>query len=115
MAFSLSGQGLVECIKPVRMNMTLPDPKKNIHGEGFKIITRLIDLQAGRWTQSQSQAITGVLRGLTQLEIASGWQPEPISQQAISQHLENAGWSQIKAALTYFEESLPAVLDSGLP
>jgi hypothetical protein len=110
LAFTLSGQGLLECVKPVRMNISLPDSLNDLNAKGLNTVIRLIDLQAGRWTQSQSQAIAGALTGLTQSEIASGWLPEPISQQAISQHLDNAGWSQIKDALDYLEETLPLIL-----
>lgn len=112
MAFTLSGQGLLECLKPVRMNIRFPDSLNDIQGKGVNTVVRLMDLQAGSWTQSQSQAIAGALTGMTQSEIASSWQPEPISQQAISQHLDNAGWSQIKDALVYLEETLPVVLNT---
>lgn len=109
-AFTLSGQGLERCLKPIRMNLTFPPRLPGREGEGLNTITRLIDLQAGRWTPGQAQAVAGAFTGLTQAEIAAGWQPAPVSQQAISQHLENAGWAQIKDALAYLEEALPAFL-----
>ena len=109
-AFSLSGQGLLDCQKPIRMKLNFPDQLSDISAQGLNIITKLVDLQAGRWTQSQSRAIYGSLIGLTQADIAANWQPGPISQQAVSQHLESAGWSQIRSALNYLEDTLPAVL-----
>lgn len=109
-AFTLSGKGLEECRKPARMNISFPFQTETFDGQAVKIITRLIDLQAGRWTPGQSRAVAGALLGLTQVEIAASWQPEPISQQGISQHLENAGWTQINAALRYLEEALPSIL-----
>jgi hypothetical protein len=110
-AFTLSGQGLEACRKPTRMVLSFPDG--NLPGDilGLRIITQLIDLQAGRWTPGQSQAVAGALLKLTQAEIAAGWKPEAISQQAISQHLDNAGWIQINHALGYLEGAIPEILD----
>lgn len=106
-AFTLSGQGLEACLKPIRMSLSFPAGSQDLGGGGLQIITQLLDLQAGRWTAGQSQAMAGALLTLTQAEIAASWQPESISQQAVSQHLENAGWTQIKAALVYLEETIP--------
>jgi hypothetical protein len=110
-AFTLSGQGLEDCRKPLRMAMNFPPGKQPFDSRGLKIITQLIDLQAGRWTPGQSQAVAGALLNLTQAEIAASWKPEAISQQAISQHLDNAGWIQINHAIGYLEQALPAILD----
>ncbi len=110
LAFTLSGQGLEECQKPVRMNLSFPQPKGIWEEQGLTTIIRLIDLLVVRWTPGQSRAAAGALIGLTQAEIADGWQPDPVSQQAISQHLENAGWTQIKKAVYFLEEILPVVL-----
>ena len=109
-AFTLSGQGLEECRRPIKMNISIPKQGLNLDGQALKTIIQLIDLQAGRWTRGQSQAVAGALLDFTQAEIAANWQPEPISQQAISQHLENAGWVQINNALSYLEKSIPAIL-----
>lgn len=109
-AFTLSGQGLEMCVKPTRMNLRFPSSKINLESQGLNTITRLIDLQVGRWTPGQAQAAAGALIGLTQAEIAANWQPDPVSQQAISQHLDSAGWTQIKGALDYLEVALPAIL-----
>jgi len=110
LAFTLSGQGLEECLKLARMNLNFPSSRMVLEGQGLNTITRLIDLQAGRWTSSQAQAMAGALTGITQADSAAEWQPDPVSQQAISQHLEKAGWSQIKGALTYLEDAIPVVL-----
>ena len=109
-AFTLSGQGLEACHKPTRMNLSFPPRDQNLEEQGLIVITQLLDLQVRRWTPGQSRAVAGALLHLTQEEIAADWQPEPISQQAISQHLENAGWSQIKDGLLYLESAIPAIL-----
>lgn len=111
-AFTLSGQGLEACQKPIRMNLSFSESNQSLIGLGLNSIIRLIDLVVVRWTPGQSQAVSGALIGSTQAQIAASWQPEPVSQQAISQHLENAGWTHIKAALQYVEEALPSVLSS---
>lgn len=111
-AFTLSGQGLEECQKPLRMNLRFPQPKGSWEEQGLTTIIRLIDLLVVRWTPGQSQAAAGALIGLTQAEIADSWQPDPVSQQAISQHLENAGWNHIKKALYFLEQALPVALSS---
>lgn len=112
LAFTLSGQGLEECQKPIRMNLSFPQPKGSWEEQGLTTIISLIDLLVVRWTPGQSRAVAGALIGLTQAEIADSWQPDPVSQQAISQHLENAGWTHIKKALYFLEETLPVVLIS---
>jgi hypothetical protein len=102
-AYTLSGQGLDFNHKSARMNLIIPTLQGTQEGQGIKIITQLIDLQVSRWTPGQSQAVSGALLHQTQAEIAASWQPAPVSQQAISQHLENAGWSQVKTALQFLE------------
>ena len=109
-AYTLSGRGLEACLKPTRMNLSFAPGV--LEGRGLNIISHLIDLQAGRWTPSQAQAVAGALIDLTQVEIGAGWTPDPVSQQAVSQHLENAGWNQIKSAISFLEETLPTVLGS---
>jgi hypothetical protein len=109
-AFSLSGKGLENCKKPVRLTLQFPYALQTSHTLALNLITQLIDLQVQRWTQKQAEAVSGALIGLTQQEIAENWVDEPVSQQAISQHLEGAGWSQIRESLDFFEASLPAAL-----
>ena len=110
LAYTLSGRGLEECLKPTRMKMSFAEGV--LEGRGLNTISHLIDLQASRWTPSQAQAVAGALIELTQIEIGAGWRSDPISQQAVSQHLENAGWNQIKDALAYLEETLSTILGS---
>lgn len=112
-AFSLSGQGLEVNLKSARMTLIVPSLVGSLEGQGLEIITQLIDLEVGRWTPSQARAVAGALLDQTQIEIAADWQPEPVSQQAISQHLENAAWGLIKNALSYLEEVLEELYPPG--
>ena len=108
-AFLLSGTGLESCKKPIRMCLTFPQGSRSSTTQALNIIIRLIDLHVQRWTNKQAEAVSGALIGLTQREIANNWVKEPVTQQAISQHLEGAGWNQINDSLEYFESILPSL------
>lgn len=108
-AFLLSGTGLERCKKPIRMCLNFPQRFRSSTTQALNIIIRLIDLHVQHWTNKQAEAVSGVLIGLTQREIANNWVKEPVTQQAISQHLEGAGWIQINDSLEYFESILPTL------
>lgn len=108
-AFLLSGTGLERCKKPIRMCLNFPQGFRSSTTRALNIIIRLIDLHVQHWTNKQAEAASGVLIGLTQREIANNWVKEPVTQQAISQHLEGAGWTQINDSLEYFESILPTL------
>lgn len=108
-AFTLSGMGLEHCKKPIRMCLNFPQGSRSSTTRALNIIIRLIDLHVQHWTNKQSEAVSGALIGLTQREIANNWVKEPVTQQAISQHLEGAGWIQINDSLEYFESILPTL------
>ena len=109
-AFLLSGTGLEHCKKPIRMCLNFPQGFRSSTTRALNIIIRLIDLHVQHWTNKQADSVSGALIGLTQREIANNWVKEPVTQQAISQHLEGAGWIQINDSLEYFESILPTLL-----
>lgn len=109
-AFFLSGSGLENAWKACRMGMSFPESVRSRITRALTIIVRLIDLQVGHWTPKQAEAVSGALLGLTQEEIGRGWVREQVSQQAISQHLEGAGWVKIKNSLLFTEEILPELI-----
>jgi hypothetical protein len=102
-AYTISGMGLKKLIKPVRMKLRFPPGLVSELTMSLDFISGLIDLQVQRWTQKQAEAVAGALVGLTQQQIADSWVEEPVSQQAISQHLDSAGWYQIKSSLHFVE------------
>ena len=108
-AYTLSGLGLKELLKTVRMKLSFPTDQRSVLTRSLDTITGLIDLQVQRWTQKQAEATAGALVGLTQQQIARSWEDEPVTQQAISQHLDSAGWYQIKESLMFVEAALPGV------
>lgn len=109
-AYTLSGIGMKELLKPIRMKLKFTSEQSSTLTRSLDTITELIDLQVQRWTRKQAAACAGSLEGLTQEQIALNWADEPVSQQAISQHLESAGWYQIRESLRFMEGVLPEVL-----
>jgi hypothetical protein len=109
-AFTFSGMGLTAMSGPSRMTLEFPPQNRNSLTRALNVITSLIDLQVQSWTRKQAAAVSGALTGLTQQQIADSWSGGAISQQAVSQHLENAGWSRIEDSLDYFEAALPEIL-----
>jgi hypothetical protein len=110
-AFRLSGEALERFDKSTRMKIAFPIRYESGITHAFDVIVQLIDLLAQRWTSKQAEAVSGALVGMTQRAIAAEWVTEPVSQQAISQHLELAGWTQIERGLDFFELRLPALLE----
>lgn len=109
-AFYLSGSGLESAWKNCRMVLNFPDAVESRLTRALNIIVRLIDLQVNHWTPKQAEAVSGALIELTQKQIGRGWVREQVSQQAISQHLEGAGWVKIKSSLEFTEEILPELI-----
>ena len=66
---------------------------------------------AGRWTPNQARAVMGALAGMTQQQIAAGWN-KPISYQAVGMHLKRAGWGEIRYAVDVFENLIRGSLKS---
>lgn len=113
-AYTLSGMGLRDLLKPVRMKLQFPPNLVSELTVSLDFISGLIDLQIQRWTQKQAEAVGGALVGLTQQQIANSWVKEPVSQQAISQHLDSAGWYQIKGSLQFVEAVLARAFRIGI-
>jgi hypothetical protein len=102
-AFRLSGNALERLGRSQRMTVAMPDEADAYVGVGLQVICGLIDELVKRWTARQAQAVLGAMRGLTQQAIGAQWSPSPVSQQAIAQHLDGAGWGAIDEAIAYFE------------
>lgn len=107
-AFRLSGQALEELDRHRHLAIRIADNVASAECAGLPVMATLIDAVGSRWTAKQSQAVSGALRGLTQEQIGAAWQPHPISQQAVAQHLERAGWSAISTGLEFFERVIGA-------
>lgn len=102
-AFRLSGGALERIARSRRMTVALPDDVYSEAAAALNAICGLIDELVKRWTAKQARAVAGAMRGLTQQAIGAEWSPSPVSQQAIAQHLDGAGWGAIDEAIGYFE------------
>ena len=110
-AFRLSGKVIKMLSKPPYMGLFLPSKYATGLGSALDMLVKLIDLKARCWTQNQAKCISGSLLGLSQETISRNFKPEPISQQAISQHLHSAGWRVISIAMEFYEKQLPLLLN----
>jgi hypothetical protein len=109
-AYRLSGEGLENLQKPFRMGLFFPDKYRSNLTGALDMIVKLIDREVRQWTKAQAESTAGALIGLTQQQIASNWVDRDITQQAVGQHLERAGWSAIEAGLSFFERAIPTAL-----
>lgn len=105
-AYRLSGEGLEQLQKTFRMGLFFPVEARSNLTDAFDVIVKLIDREASKWTQAQAESFAGALLGLTQQAIASDWVAREITQQAVAQHLERAGWSTIEIGLDFVEQTL---------
>lgn len=102
-AFRISGQALEEMDRNQRLAIRIAEPNESGECRALPVLATLMDTIAGRWTAKQSMAVSGALRALTQEQIGSAWKPNPITQQAVAQHLESAGWNAIHTGVDFFE------------
>lgn len=111
-AFWLSGHGLERMPRNRRMVVLLPASFADCLSDASDSILFLIDTLATQWTRKQAEAVAGTIAGLTQERIAQNWAEKPVTQQAVAQHLERAGWHAIEHGLHFFERwlSLPKQL-----
>lgn len=119
-AFRRSGRALDAMMKDERrLRCLLPESAPPVYAIAADAIAGLADHLAIHWTDAQAQAIALRLERTTaeaapsQTEIADRWQPEPISQQAVSKHLRQAHGALLDATLRRYErliELLPEAL-----
>lgn len=111
-AFRLSGKGLEKMPKSCRMTISFPEKLESDTTSSIQIIIKLIDLQVRKWTNRQSKAICGALLGYSQNETAEIFFENKISQQAVAQHLNKAGWNSIELSINFFEEIVNKIVKS---
>jgi hypothetical protein len=106
-AFRSSGRLLGELEKHQKMAFVLNGTEKDTNlSLCLRTIVEFIDAFVMGWTEKQAQAILGVLEGWTQQKIAGEWRPAKITQQAVAQHIERAGWLQVEKGIKFFEDCL---------
>lgn len=111
-AFRRSGRAL-DGLGRRTMTCLLPnDPVIQTDQPLFNAISRTTDVFMSEWTRAQAQAVALTLslrpesgEYANQKQVSMVWKPEPISQQAVSAHLQRAHWDVISDFLhTYFLE-----------
>jgi hypothetical protein len=105
-AFRLSGELLEQFGRGNRLRVAFPAKWPPIMGEALDQLLQLIDLQVRQWTTKQAHAVAGAIIGYTQQEAAQHWFKPAISQQAVGQHLERAGWNTIEDSTRFFERTV---------
>jgi hypothetical protein len=99
-AFRLSGRGLKEMKKYVRMSFRCPDDQRQ---SIWNAVAGLLDaIVYGQWTAARARAVTGALLGWPQDQIAELW-PQTIKQASVSKHLRDASWPAVEQTLAIFE------------
>ena len=103
LAYQLSGDALETLHRPNRMVVSFPQYLNSDLTIVLDAVVKLIDVQARNWTEKQARAVSGAMLDLTQEGIAKSWFEKEISQQAVAQHLDRAGWSSVELGITSFE------------
>lgn len=120
-AFRRSGRALDAMKDERRLHCLLPESAPPVYALAAEALADLADHLATHWTDAQAQAIMLRLERATadaspsQTEIANHWQPEPITQQAVSKHLRQARWTLLNTTLRRYDrlvELLPDALRS---
>jgi hypothetical protein len=100
-AFRLSGQFLTGELRKRRMGFVASDDSAS---RRWDLVFYLMDsLIAHHWSDKRSRAVTGALRGLTQEEIGTLWDPM-IEQPSVNRLLRLAGWSSVSRGIKEFED-----------
>lgn len=108
-AFRSSGEALESLSRSHRMTVSFPQSLISNNRHALDVILKLIDALARDWTGKQAHAVSGALLGYTQEKIAGTWFEREISQQAVAQHLDRAGWNAVEIGLNYFANSLSGI------
>ena len=109
-AYRLSGQLMETMAHNARMNFGFAGKENTTEIKAIAVMLCLMDALARQWTSRQANAVCGALRNLSQKEIAETRWPRPITQQAVAQHLDRAGWHAIHQGLRFLEETLKQYL-----
>ena len=109
-AYRLSGSLLESMPRQQRLAFAFAAKESDGRVAALKTVLLLMDVLAANWSEKQAQAITGALQGWTQEKIATTCWPQPITQQAVAQHLDRAGWHAFEKGLLFFEDTLSDML-----
>lgn len=103
-AYTLSGHLLESLAVHQRMVLGFSTTGQPLIQSTASILVELMDAIITSWGSSQCQAVFWALQGLTQIQIAERWLPEPITQPSVSSNINHSAWPAIKNSLAFFEE-----------
>lgn len=115
--FRRSGRALDAMTDERRLRCLLPESAPPPYAIAADALADLADLLATQWTDAQAQAIALRLERTTddrppsQTDIASHWQPAPISQQAVSKHLRQAHGALLDTTLRRYGRLVERLAD----
>ncbi|MDZ7582370.1 MAG: hypothetical protein U5R30_17745 [Deltaproteobacteria bacterium] len=109
-AYRLSGSLIERMPRQQRLSFAFAATQGDDRMAALETVIQLMDVLAANWSEKQAQAVTGALQGWTQEKIATTCWPQPITQQAVAQHLDRAGWHAFEKGLLFFEQTLEKVL-----
>ncbi len=104
-AFSESGR-LLDSMKNQRMIFGFTLENESLSNKLVTSLIKTLDALVTSWTTPQCQSVFQALQGFTQLEIAKQWDPNPISQASVANHLKSAGWDLINKSNEFFAEMM---------
>ncbi len=109
-AFRSSGLSLENNPKQFNLTFSISQPRYRIYSDLFDIIIKLTDFHVNKSTLQQTRALYGALSKLTQMQTVKNVFQNSITQQAVADHLNKAGWLYIKYALNFFEKQVNELL-----
>jgi hypothetical protein len=102
-AFRRSGAALENMVRKRYLDGIFPERWDWPITELLREVLLWIDLQAQNWTPGQAGAVSGALLGRTQSGIAKQEFQGEITQQAVAQHLQRAGWAAVQSSVDLYE------------
>ncbi|MBN1542990.1 hypothetical protein JW992_12660 [candidate division KSB1 bacterium] len=102
-AFQLSGQALMNLKSQHLALAATPELWPDSTLQLLQTVVHHIDFLLEKWSAKQCRAILGALLKQTQETIGQSWPQKAISQQAVAQHLQRAGWNPVQQSLAVFE------------
>jgi len=110
-AFLLSGI-LLESMGYERMAIGFDLKQDLIETTTICSLVSLIDQIVTGWSASQAQAVFLTMQGKNQSESAQEWEPQAISQTAVSKNLKASGWKNVKKNLLVFAMLVKYIIEA---
>lgn len=113
-AFRRSGRMLNE-LGASHLRCVAPAAADDQYQLTLDVIAALVDYVVTGWTQHQARAVSLAIESMikgesaTQTYVGQNWSPDPISQQAVSAHLQSAAWKLVKKSFDWYRETISRI------